>query len=43
MRCELTWTGKPDGRQQVDRDSDPPVREVIDPHNFADVISIDSP
>jgi hypothetical protein len=34
--------GKADGRQQVDGDSFTAVREVIDPHNFADVVSIDS-
>jgi len=33
--------GKADGRQQVDRDSFTAIREVIDPHNFADVVSID--
>jgi hypothetical protein len=34
--------GKADGRQQVDRDSFTAIREVIHPHNFADVVSIDS-
>jgi hypothetical protein len=34
--------GKADGRQEVDRDSYTAIREVINPHNFADVVSIDS-
>ena len=37
----IILNGKADRNEELDRDSDPPILELVDPQNFAEIISID--